>query len=90
MVVGIIKKQLLAGNLDPKKIVSKRGANHTVGVAVNYISTDVVFVVVIVGADTVQSQVFAEGLIGDDDLFASHIVKFHSCVLLSMEEVAPQ
>lgn len=77
-------------HLDPKKIVSKRGANHTVGVAVNYISTDVVFVVVIVGADTVQSQVFAEGLIGDDDLFASHIVKFHSCVLLSMEEVAPQ
>ena len=75
MVVGIIKKQLLAGNLDPKKVVFKRGANHTVGVAVNYISTDVVFVVVIVGADTVQSQVVAKSnlLLTSLILCASHI-----------------
>ena len=85
MVVGIIEKQLLAGNLDPKKVVFKLGANHTVGVAVNFISTYLAFVVII-GADTVQSQVLTtEGLMGDNDLFAGHAVKFHSCVLLSME-----
>ena len=73
MFVGIIKKQLLAGNLDPKKLVFERRANHTVGVAVNFISTYVA-IVVIIGADIVQAQVFAEGLIGDDDLFTGRIV----------------